>query len=167
VFGGPASYGFLGWGLATVAIVTCLFGLLLAAAAQLHWVTLTVAGRAVRPGAAKCDLFLLWQLAHGIPSLDLTDTFKWSAPMAYTAPATGVMVLAFKVAVIVPVGVMATYWWRQRDERARVTPADLPRQVTRLARRGRDRREIEREALRELTWPSPTGPGQAPEEDES
>jgi hypothetical protein len=52
-----------------------------------------------------------WQFAKAIPLLDVNKTLRWSPPLLYHGSATGVLILLYKIAVIVPViGTFVLYW---------------------------------------------------------
>lgn len=55
--------------------------------------------------------FFTWQFLKLIPLVDVTETLKWQAPLAYDAGAFAFVVLLFRVAVIVPaIGAFAGYF---------------------------------------------------------
>ena len=72
--------------------------------------------------------FLLWHVLDAIPGLKVPETIKWEAPLDYTRPAAGWLLLLFKVMVIVPVvSGIAHYLNDEGDEGSDAKSARPPR----------------------------------------
>jgi hypothetical protein len=64
------------------------------------------------------DLYL-WHFMSSVPSLKIPETLLWPEPFHYKDHLSGVLLLAFKIIVIVPVIASFTVWARLRkDEHA-------------------------------------------------
>lgn len=61
------------------------------------------------------DLYL-WHLMNSVPSLHIPETLLWQEPYRYKDHLSGVLLLAFKIIVIVPVIASFTVWSRLRKE---------------------------------------------------
>jgi hypothetical protein len=62
--------------------------------------------------------FFAWHLLDAIPGLDVTKTLRWDEPLGYSDSGVGLLVLAFKIAVIAPiVAAFAAFWGYGREGR--------------------------------------------------
>lgn len=61
------------------------------------------------------DLYL-WHFMSSIPSLKIPETLLWQEPFRYKDHISGVLLLAFKIIVIVPVIASFTVWARLRKD---------------------------------------------------
>jgi hypothetical protein len=107
-------YGTLAAAVVGLLFVTSLFGLVTASATRIHWLAFNLDGRPAHPSPRQLDVFYVWQLVHSVPALELTDTFQWREPLAYSASAVGVIVFVYKLAVIIPAIALGTKVWRSR-----------------------------------------------------
>jgi hypothetical protein len=104
--------------------------LLVVAALFFSWATFLLAERdLVRflPGADLSDSeailgLYLWHFLDAVPLLEVPATLSWERPLVYDDARVGLLVLAFKVVVIVPVLAAFTGYWAWR--RARREDAD-------------------------------------------
>lgn len=61
------------------------------------------------------DLYL-WHFMNSVPSLKIPETLLWQEPFRYKDHLSGVLLLAFKIIVIVPVIASFTVWARLRKD---------------------------------------------------
>jgi hypothetical protein len=67
--------------------------------------------------AARVADFYGWHFLDAIPGVNLTDTLQLKRPMTYDAAGVGWLLLAFKVAVIIPLIAGLRVWWQSWFER--------------------------------------------------
>jgi hypothetical protein len=68
------------------------------------------------------DLYL-WHFLNSVPSLKIPETLLWPEPFRYKDHLSGVLLLAFKIIVIVPVIASFSVWARvSKDEPANQSP---------------------------------------------
>jgi hypothetical protein len=108
------AYAFVFQGLILVAFLVSLFGLVTSLVIGLWGFPISGHGHAEHLSATDWDVYFIWQIAHAIPSIDLTYTFGWAAPVEVSSVVIGMIVLIFKIAVSLPVVAYAARWWRLR-----------------------------------------------------
>jgi hypothetical protein len=65
-----------------------------------------------QPTVDTVSEFYLWHFLDSIPFLEVTKTIRWEPPISYQDTVTGVLVVCYKIAVIVPVISMFVFFWR-------------------------------------------------------
>lgn len=60
--------------------------------------------------------FYTWHFLDGIPLFKVNETLQWNEPLVYRGAAAGWLVVAFKVAIILPlIGAIRSYWTLRSD----------------------------------------------------
>ena len=57
--------------------------------------------------------FYFWHFLKAVPLLEVTETLNWKVPLTYESGWTGLVLLLFKLAVIVPVIAAFAWYWKQ------------------------------------------------------
>jgi hypothetical protein len=118
-----ARNGVLGWlgpvlaGILAFLFATSVFALLTLLLLDAGLVHLSV------PGCANCHIgtdrvmaFYIWGFVDAIPLLNLPESLHWNVPLTYSGALMGWLVLAFKVAVIIPlIQAIRTYMEVRRE----------------------------------------------------
>lgn len=103
-----------------LVIMSSVFALVTVAAAEQGWTSLSA--NSDLPSFEQVVELYVWQFCKSVPLLDINETLRWQPPFIYTGSLTAVLVLAYKLAVIIPlIGAFAFYWHHQID------PAERPR----------------------------------------
>jgi hypothetical protein len=58
--------------------------------------------------------FYAWHFLEAVPVLKIPETLRWAQPLMYTDSQTGVLVLTYKIAVILPVIATFFVFWKER-----------------------------------------------------
>lgn len=58
--------------------------------------------------------FYAWHFLEAVPVLKIPETLRWAPPLMYTDSQTGVLVLTYKIAVILPVIATFFVFWKER-----------------------------------------------------
>ena len=70
----------------------------------------------------KLHSFYLWHFFDSIPGLKLNETLLWKEPFKHLDHLSGVLLLLFKVAVIVPVISAFISWFKEKEKKKDGTP---------------------------------------------
>ena len=94
-------------------VMTSVFAAITLIAADEGLITLAAA-RPDLPSFEEVAQLYVWQFCKSVPLLDVNETLRWEPPFVYTGSGTGVLVLLYKLAVIIPViGTFVFYWGAQ------------------------------------------------------
>ena len=112
----PTQAGLIGpFGLLAVlfAIMTTIFASATLIAADKDLITLTA--RSVdQPSFEEIAQLYIWQFCKSVPLLDVNEILRWKPPFIYTGTGTGMLVLLYKSAVIIPIiGTFLAFWSKQ------------------------------------------------------